>query len=79
MTRSDMMITFQQRGIQNGFNSIDSPSVRGHLRPIDHNLSSHDELRSGLLHNVGGGLDKGIHPWYIRSVQLFSSYTKGAQ
>ena len=71
------MITFpNQRGFH-GFSSFNSSGFRGHLRPIDNDIGVVDELRSGLLHDVGRGLDKGSDIRYIRSIQLSGSNQQG--
>ena len=60
------MITFNGRN--HGFSNFNTSSLRGHLRPIDNDIGVVDELRTGLLHNVGGGLDKSRNFKYIRNV-----------
>ena len=62
------MITFKHSGGNHGFSNFNSSSVRSHLRPIDNDIGVVDELRTGLLHNVGGGLDKSRNFEYIRNV-----------
>lgn len=61
------MITFD-KGVNHGISFSTSPSVRGHLRPIDNDFGAVNELRSGLLHDVGRGLDKSSDIEYIRNV-----------
>jgi hypothetical protein len=75
--RYDNMITFpNQRGFH-GFSSFNSSGFRGHLRPIDNDIGVVDELRSGLLHDVGRGLDKSRNFEYIRNVRLSSGHQQG--
>ena len=61
------MITFNRR-VHHGFSSFNSSGFGSHLRPIDNDIGVVDELRTGLLHNVGGGLDKSRNFEYIRNV-----------
>jgi len=73
----DNMITFKHSGGNHGFSNFNSSSVRSHLRPIDNDIGVVDELRTGLLHNVGGGLDKSRNFEYIRTIQLPSRNQQG--
>ena len=73
----DMIITFQDKGVNHGINSIDTSGVRGHLRPSYNDFGVKYELRSSLLGNVGGGLDKGSDIRYIRSICVFGGNHKG--
>jgi len=73
----DMIITFQDKGVNYGFNSINTSSIRGHLRQAYHDFGSRHELWSSLLHDVGRGLDKGSDIRYIRSIQLSGSNQQG--
>ena len=72
----DNMITFNIRG-HHGFSNFNTSSLRGHLRPIDNDIGVVDELRSGLLHNVGRGLDKSGNIEYIRTIQLSNGNKQG--
>ena len=71
----DNMITFNGRN--HGFSNFNTSSLRGHLRPIDNDIGVVDELRSGLLHNVGRGLDKSRNFEYICVIQLLDSNQQG--
>ena len=70
------MITFNIRG-HHGFSNFNTSSLRGHLRPIDNDIGVVDELRTGLLHDVGGGLDKSRNFEYICAIQLLSRNQQG--
>ena len=70
------MITFNIRG-HHGFSNFNTSSLRGHLRPIDNDIGVVDELRFGLLHNVGRGLDKSRNFEYICAIQLPSRNQQG--
>jgi len=73
----DNMITFNTKGGNYGFSSFNSSSFRSHLRPIDNDIGVVDELRSDLLHAVGGGLDKSRNFEYIRTIQLSNGNKQG--
>ena len=75
MMRRDNMETFI--GGKHGFCSFNSPGIRGHLRPIHHDIGIVDELRPGVLYDVGGGLDKSSNFEYICTIQLPGGDTKG--
>ena len=70
------MITFNRR-VNHGFSSFNSSGFRDHIRPIDNDIGVVDELRSGLLHNVGRGLDKSRNFEYICVIQLLDSNQQG--
>ena len=72
----DNMITFNRR-VHHGFSSFNSSGFGSHLRPIDNDIGVVDELRTGLLHNVGGGLDKSRNFEYIRAIQLSNGNKQG--
>ena len=72
----DNMITFNRR-VHHGFSSFNSSGFRSHLRPIDNDIGVVDELRTGLLHDVGGGLDKSRNFEYICAIQLLSRNQQG--
>ena len=77
--RDNMIITLSTRGLNHGCNSSYSPSVRGHLRPIDNDIGVVDELRPSVLRTVGGGLDKSGDIQYIHHVHLSGGDKQGAQ
>ena len=70
------MITFNRR-VHHGFSSFNSSGFRSHLRPIDNDIGVVDELRTGLLHDVGRGLDKSRNFEYICAIQLPSRNQQG--
>ena len=70
------MITFNRR-VHHGFSNFNSSGFRSHFRPIDNDIGVVDELRTGLLHDVGGGLDKSRNFEYIRNVRLSSGHQQG--
>ena len=74
----DNIITFL-KGVNHGFGFFASPSVRGHLRPIDNDIGVVDELRPSVLRTVGGGLDKSGDIQYIHHVHLSGGDKQGAQ
>jgi len=44
------------RGYNRGINPNHSPSVRGHLRPLNYHSGLVNIMRPDLLHIVGGGV-----------------------
>jgi hypothetical protein len=56
---------------------IYSPGIRGHIRQAHHDFGSGYVVRSGVLYDVGGRLDKSSDSCYIRSIQLPSGTNQG--
>ena len=55
----DNMITSLSKGVLHGCNRNHSPSVRGHLRPLDYHHSLANFMWPDVLHPVGGKLGEG--------------------
>ena len=79
MTISDnMIIPLSERGFNYGCSINHSPSVRGHLRPLDYDFGLAYFLRLGLLDNVGANMGEGGNTSNFYSFQLPSGKSKGA-
>ena len=78
MSRYGNMITFNKEGHHGRINHcIYQTGVRGHIRQAHHDIGSGYVVRSGVLHDVGRGLDKSSDSCYIRSIQLPSGTNQG--
>lgn len=69
-------MSVSKKGDTYGTDCCDTPSVRGHYRPIDNRSRFSDVLWSGLLYDVGGGLGSSRYLSDIRCFQLPSSKHK---
>ena len=70
-------MSVSKKGDTYGTNYCNSPSVRGHYRPIDNDTGVSYVLRSGVLYDVGRGLDKSGNIEYIRTVFVPRSDQQG--
>lgn len=78
MTRSDNMVIPLLRGFNYGCSINHSPSVRGHLRPLDYRFGSSNFLRLGLLDYVGADMGAGGNTSNLCGFQLPYGKSKGA-
>lgn len=70
------MSIFQPKGDIHGRNSIGTPSIRGHHRPINHDFGVIDISRFGVLDNVGPDLAACIDTGDIRDFCVCSDQSK---
>jgi hypothetical protein len=73
-----MVIPLSQRGFNYGCSINHSPSVRGHLRPLDYYFGSSDFMRPWLLGYVGADMGAGGNTSNLRGFQLPYGKSKGA-
>ena len=72
------MITFL-KGVNHGFGFFASPSVRGHLRPLDNDIGADYNVRIGCLHTVGRRLDEGSNTSNLRSFRVSYGHRQGEE
>ena len=58
------------RGYNRGISTNHSPSVRGHLRPLDYHHSSAEFVWPDMLHIMGGGMGEGINTSNLRGFRV---------
>jgi hypothetical protein len=78
MKRSDNMV-IPTLGGNYGSSSNHSPSVRGHLRPLDYHHSSADFVWPDVLHAVGGRMGEGDNTSNLCDIRLSYGRHKGEE
>jgi len=71
------MITSQLEGNYHGCNIYHSPSVRGHLRPLDNNRGSAYIVWPWVLDDVGNGLGESNDTSNLCDIRVSSRNRKG--